>query len=75
MTHAGEGSLVGNEKFTAPDMPVRSVTRPVHGQADDIPGKAVFRHAAHDMGMMVLNVKNGRGLPDAPAICRATRVA
>ena len=58
VTHPGEGSLVGNEKFASPDMSVRPVTRAVHGQADDFAVQAVFGHAAHDMGMMMLNVKS-----------------
>ena len=70
MPPSGEGALIGPEKLPAPDLPVGAEARAVHRQADHLPGEAVFRQDAHDMGVVVLDGDTSR-----PAIRRAARLA
>jgi len=60
-----EGVLLRHEKLPTPGRTVAAVSRAVHGETDDVAGKTVFRHAAYDVGMVVLH----RDDPDVFQAC------
>ena len=47
---------LGHQHFTAPDGAVRTITGAVKGQTNDRAFQFVFRHAADNVGMMMLDL-------------------
>ena len=53
--HTLERLVSRDQHFAAPRRAVSPIASAIEGHADDRPGKAVFRHGAGDMRVMMLN--------------------
>ena len=55
MSRAGESSVIRDQEFATPDLPVKPVTRTVECDSDDFSPQVVLGHTTGNVGVVMLN--------------------
>ena len=55
MGDALKAAIIANQDFPAPDVSIQPIARAVESESDNAPVEVIFRHAACDVGVMMLN--------------------